>query len=173
MPRLSISLPDELMARLEPVKKDINVSQVCREALERRIAIFEQACSEGGTDLDIENLVARLQEERTLIEGTVEKLARRNAADWLATVSYLELKNVVEQSGADIVRYRLPRAAFRVSRQQMRKAAGGFEGAPAIAYKTAWLAYVKAVWAPVDARAAHVDTQAEPNEEPEPAEVAE
>ena len=41
MARISISIPDELAARLEPVKDHLNVSQVCRDALEHRITAFE------------------------------------------------------------------------------------------------------------------------------------
>ncbi len=147
MSRVSISLPDELMTRLEPLKKGINVSQVCREALERRIAIFEQATVENGADLDTVGLIDRLREERALVESKVEDLGRRNAAAWLATASYLELKSVLEeQATGDITKYRLPKTAFRAAKVDLRETVGGFNGLPAVAYKTAWLDYVKAIW---------------------------
>ncbi len=147
MPRVSISLPDELMKRLEPLKKGVNVSQVCREALERRIAIFEQATVENGAAVDTEGLIDRLREERALVESKVEELGRRNAAAWLATVSYLELKSVLEEQAAvDIAKYRLPKTAFRTAKLDLRETIGGFSGLPAVTYKTAWLDYVKAIW---------------------------
>ncbi len=150
MPRMSISLPEQLMTRLEPLKDRVNISQVCREALESRIVTFEQASGKNGDSLDIENLVARLREERTMAEGKWEDLGAHNAALWLNTVSYLELKNVVEHDGSSNTdEYRLPRGAFRVMKQDMKGANGGLEGQAAAAYKTAWLDNVKNVWAQI------------------------
>ena len=149
MPRISVSLPEELVARLAPVKARINVSQVCREALEHRLDSFERAAAQGA-DLDLEVLVDRLRSERELIEGKFEDLARRNGATWLSTASYLELKDVAEtQSTTRMDRYRLPRAAFRVMRQDMEESKQGIEGPQAVVYKTAWLDYVRSVWSDV------------------------
>ena len=39
MGRISISLPDSLMAKLEPIKNGVNISQLRREALEQRVAL--------------------------------------------------------------------------------------------------------------------------------------
>ena len=41
--RLGISIPNELHRRLEPLKQYINVSQICREAVEDRIRCYEKA----------------------------------------------------------------------------------------------------------------------------------
>ncbi len=40
--RIGIDIPDELMRRLEPLKSQLNVSQLCREAIEARVAQFER-----------------------------------------------------------------------------------------------------------------------------------
>ena len=149
MPRISVSLPEELVARLEPVKARINVSQVCREALERRLDSLERAAAQGA-ELDLEGLVDRLRSERELIEGKFDDLSRRNAATWLNTASYLELKAVADtQSTPRMDRYRLPRAAFRVMRQDMEESTLSVEGPAAVVYKTAWLDYVRSVWSDV------------------------
>ena len=147
MTRISISLPDELTARLEPIKGKINVSQVCREALERRIAAFERAAEQQGEDLDLGDLIARFRDERALIEGKFETLARSNASSWLGTSSYLELKAVAEnQNSSSMDKYRLPRAAFRRMKEDMGEAKLGSEGLHAVVYKTAWLDYVRGIW---------------------------
>ena len=146
MSRISISLPDELIARLEPLKERINISQVCREALERRSDMLQRAAEHEENDLDLENLTGRLHEERALVDGKWEYLSRRNAAAWLSTTSYEELKSVVEHPRrSDTKKYKLPRTAFRMMKRDMKEANGGTEGTPAVMYKTAWLDYVRAV----------------------------
>ena len=148
MARISISIPDTLMTKLEPIKDGINISQLCREALERRVAAFERAA--GHEALDLEGLVKRLRDERAGEESNFEDLGKDNAGRWLNTVSYLELKNVAENpSSSNMSKYKLPRAAFQTMKQDMAQASVSFEGAQAVAYKTAWLDYVRSVWVQV------------------------
>ena len=150
MARMSVSVPDELTARLEPFKDQLNVSQVCREALERRVDALERAAVLQGEDLDLEGLGRRLREDRELFEGRFERLGRENAANWLNSVPYLELRGVGEHhNGVKMEDYRLPRAAFSTMKQHMETAHASCDGAPAVVYKTAWLDYVRAVWAQV------------------------
>ena len=87
MGRISISLPDSLMAKLEPIKDGINISQLCREALEQRVAAYQRAASRNGNDLDLDTLVQRLRRERDLFGGKFEQRANDNAAAWLSTAS--------------------------------------------------------------------------------------
>ena len=41
--RLGINVPDELLRRVKEIRPRVNVSQVCRQALERYVDIAEQA----------------------------------------------------------------------------------------------------------------------------------
>ena len=150
MPRISVSLPEELTTRLEPVKNRINISQVCREALERRVTALELATGLHGAELDMEGLIARLREERALVEGKFEALGRDSAAVWLDTASYLEFKSVAGNGASpNMARYKLPRSAFRLMKRDMEEAEASYDGAQAVAYKTAWLDSVNAIWAEV------------------------
>ena len=150
MGRISVSLPDELLAKLEPVKESINVSQVCRDALERRIDGIERAAVLQGEELDITELASRLREERVLVEGRYEDQGRCNAATWVVGASYVELKNVGDNHNIfKMEDYLLPRAAFQSMRNDIEEATVSCEGIHAVAYKTAWLDYVRAVWAQV------------------------
>ena len=158
MARISISLPDSLIARLEPLKDGINVSQLCREALEQRVAAYERASGRDGQGLDMEALVKRLRDERELLGGKFEQLGKDNAALWLNTASYLEIQGVAEADRpGKLHKYRLPRAAFTVMKQDMQEAALDCDGTHAVVYKTAWLDYVKAVWAEVVGRVEEPD----------------
>ena len=150
MGRISISLPDSLMAKLEPIKDGINISQLCREALEQRVAAYHRAASRNGNDLDFDALVHRLRGERELFGGKFEQLGKDNAAAWLSNASYLEIQNVADHNHSyGMHKYKLPRAAFSAMKQDMQEVKLGCDGPQAMVYKTAWLDYVKAVWSQV------------------------
>ena len=150
MGRISISLPDSLMARLEPIKDGINISQLCRDALEQRVAAYHRAAIRNGNDLDFDALVHRLQGERELFGGKFEQLGKDNAAAWLSTAPYLEIQDVATHSHSDGMRkYKLPRAAFSAMKQDMQEVKLSCDGPQAVVYKTAWLDCVKAVWSQV------------------------
>ena len=40
--RIGVNIPDELLERLEPFKSQVNVSQLCREAIEAKVDQFER-----------------------------------------------------------------------------------------------------------------------------------
>ena len=150
MGRISISLPDGLMAELEPIKDGINISQLCRDALEQRVAAYHRAASRNGNDLDFDALVHRLWGERDLFGGKFEQLGKGNAAAWLSTASYLDIQDVANHKHSDgMHKYKLPRAAFSVMKQDMQEVKLGCDGPQSVVYKTAWLDYVKAVWSQV------------------------
>ena len=150
MARISVSVPEELLARLEPMKETINVRQVCRDALERRIQAFERAAKVQTDTLDVEALIERLRDERGLVEGRFEELGRHNAESWLGAAAYLELKAVTESNGAlRMEKYRLPSSSFKTMKRDMEKERVTVEGPQAVTYKTAWLEQVRTVWTQV------------------------
>jgi hypothetical protein len=150
MARISVSVPEELLAKLEPVKESINISQVCRDALERRIQLFERAGSVESEAVDLESLVDRLRDERVLVEGRFEELGRHNAESWVGKAAYLDLKAVTETNGAlDMGKYRLPSSSFKTMKRDMESERVTVEGPQAITYKAAWLDQVRTLWAHV------------------------
>ena len=159
MARISISLPDKLMGRLDPIKESINVSQICREALELRVTAYERAANRNGQDLDVKGLVRRLREERELVRGKFEQLAKSNANAWLGAASYLEIKSAVANGNHDLRKYKLPRAAFGMMKQDMEELKMGCDGPQAVLYKTAWLDSVKAVWTEIAGQLEEQDSQ--------------
>ncbi len=153
MGRISVSLPDSLLAKLDPIKDGINISQLCRETLEQRVAAYQRASSRNGNDLDFDGLVHRLREERDLFGGKFEQLGKDNAAAWLSVASYLEIQNVAENHQSNgMHKYKLPRAAFTTMKRDMQEVKLSCDGTQAVVYKTAWLDYVKAVWSDVSDR---------------------
>ena len=154
------------MAKLEPIKDAINISQLCREALERRVAAFERAS--GYEDLDLDGLVKRLRDERSSEASKFEDLGKDNAGRWLNTVSLLELKNVAENpSSSNMPKYKLPPTAFKYMKQDMVEAKVSCENGQALAYKTAWLEYVRSVWTQVEDRTEDSKTSQPAEAQPE------
>ena len=147
MGRISISIPDSLMSKLEPIKDGINISQLCREALEQRVAAWERAAERNGNDLDLDVLVDRLRGERDLFGGKFEQLGKENAAAWLTVAPYLEIQNVATGNHSEeMPKYKLPHFAFKAMKRDMQEMKLGCDGSPAVVYKTAWIDYVKTVW---------------------------
>ena len=123
---------------------------MCREALEQRVVAYERASDRNGNILDFDALLHRLREERDRVGGKFDQLGKNNAAVWLSTAAYLEIQNVAEHSRADrMYKYKLPRAAFNVMKQDMEDLQLTCDGPQAVVYKTAWLDYVKAVWSEI------------------------
>ena len=60
MAKLTIYLPDDLAERLEAHRKDVQVSGVCQEAIERKLTILD-ARAEATNDID--EVVARLRHD--------------------------------------------------------------------------------------------------------------
>jgi len=148
MGRISISIPDSLMAKLEPIKDGINISQLCREALEQRVAAWERAAERNGKDLDLDALVDRLRGERDLFGGKFEQFGKNNAADWLTVAPYLEIQDIATHNHSEgMPKYKLPHSAFKAMKRDMQEMKLGCDGSHAVVYKTAWIDYVKTVWA--------------------------
>ena len=150
MARISISVPDELMARMNPVKDGLNISQLCRDAIERRVSAYEATANHRDEELDLEGLILRLREERELAEGKFQKLGKKNAAAWLRTASFFEIRSIGEADlPSDVPKYRLPRSAFGMMKRNMEEGKASYDGVQAVVYKTAWVDYVRAVWSDV------------------------
>ena len=164
MPRISINIPSDLMAKLDPIKDSINISQLCREALERHLSGSGRAAENNGVEMDVDELVTRLREEIVQEEGKFGRLGQGNAASWLATASYGEFQRVSEgRDISDMQKYKLPLAAFKTMKRDMKEADSTCEGAPAKEYKTAWLDFVRSVWTQVAPQLGQEDAQGAEN----------
>ena len=64
--RIGINVPDELLQRLAPLKPELNISQVCREALEAKASSYERMRERLGDDAIIE-----------VVNGISEKVSGR------------------------------------------------------------------------------------------------
>lgn len=87
MTRLGVNVPGHLLARLRPHKEVINVSQVCREALEERIVTYELASSRAHQD-GMNSIAEKHAEEYERRDVDWEQLGYEDARGWAEAASY-------------------------------------------------------------------------------------
>ena len=90
MVRIGINIPDELMKRLEPLKPELNISQVCREALTAKAEIRERVRARLGNDAiepTLADLLEREKEFLAAISFDWRTLGLEDAASWVKAAS--------------------------------------------------------------------------------------
>lgn len=91
--RQNITIPDGLGDRLEKVKKRINVSRVCQEALERAVD-REEFLNKGAEEM--EAVIERLKAEKDKYNERYEDEGFKDGYNDGKEMSYEELKDLVE-----------------------------------------------------------------------------
>jgi len=91
--RISVTLPDDLSARLDAVKGAFNVSGVCQEALEREVCRQELMAQEGG---DLDKTIKRLRAEKRKYDECYEDVGYKEGYRDAHKLSYDELVELVE-----------------------------------------------------------------------------
>ena len=89
MPRLNISVPDDLYKRLDEVRDSLNVSAVCQEALRREVARREPMPS----DVEVtEEMIERLRSEKEDYERQSRDRGFQVGMEWARRAKYKELQ---------------------------------------------------------------------------------
>ena len=86
--RIGINVPDELLRRVKEIRPQVNVSQVCREALERYVEIAERAKAQAiddHVDVNVDRLAQSVK--APMIEPDWVAYALDDARDWIRTVT--------------------------------------------------------------------------------------
>ena len=84
--RIGVNIPNGLHRRLEPLKQYINVSQICRDAIEERIRCYEKAlASRSGQDIarSIERVWEEERKMRAIVEVDWGMLGCADAKSWV------------------------------------------------------------------------------------------
>ncbi len=107
MVRIGINIPNELMKRLEPLKPELNISQVCRDALQAKAESHERMKA-SLDDGDIRTAVEKVGDMdaafRAAVEVDWERLGNEDAAAWVKAAGWDEWEDLRE----DIDFYRAP-----------------------------------------------------------------
>ena len=86
--RIGINVPDELLKQVREIRPAVNVSQVCREALEQRVEVAGRAAARATRD-GAAKQAERLDQElaKPAIEPDWEAYALDDAQVWISTVT--------------------------------------------------------------------------------------
>ena len=89
--RIGINVPNELLKRMEPLKRMTNVSQICRDAIEAWVDSYERAKERAGRD-GMEDVALRLRKQLESYEVDWEALGHEDAKIWaqMATLENFE-----------------------------------------------------------------------------------
>ena len=79
--RLGINIPNSLYKRMEPIKHMVNISQICRDAIEEWVNAYEQGLAQVKQD-GIDEVVEQLKQAWKPYIVDWEKLGREDARIW-------------------------------------------------------------------------------------------
>ena len=104
--RLGINVPNELLQRVKSARPDVNVSQICREALEKYARSAERVVAQVAVD-QLDDHFARLAESDLypLLEPDWTGMALEDARNWVLVVSikdwthFCHQRDVLEKNG--------------------------------------------------------------------------
>ena len=115
MVRIGVNIPNELMRRLEPLKPDLNISQVCREALEAKAASNERM-SARLDDGEIQEAIEMVWEQEkgflAVIEVDWEVMGYEDAEVWTGAAGWKDWAHL--HHSQDVIK-RQGRPAWEVS----------------------------------------------------------
>ncbi len=91
--RIGINIPKELHQQLQPLKETMNISQICREALEAHLEKYEQSVEWLESDI-AKQLVAKICEEelerKAMVEVDWEMLGYQDGNAWVQAATIFD-----------------------------------------------------------------------------------
>ena len=106
--RIGINVPNELLRQVKQIRPEVNISQVCREALQHHVEVAQRAIAQATSD-GVDEQVTRLDRSvaRPLIEPDWMAYALDDARDWVRTVTpemwgqYIYQSDFLRKQGRD------------------------------------------------------------------------
>ena len=98
--RIGINIPNELMQRLEPLKPDLNISQVCRDALVEKAEKYERmeaSLREDEINAVVDVLWEREQTVLDAVDLDWEMLGYEDAAAWSKAAGQDDWDDILEE----------------------------------------------------------------------------
>lgn len=91
--RIGINVPNELLAKLRPMKEWTNASEICRSALADYVSAYERAAGQAEQD-GMRKIANSLAAEQAALEVDWEALAYEDAKQWLELATLKDLENL-------------------------------------------------------------------------------
>lgn len=162
--RIGINVSNDLLKRMEPLKRMVNISQICRDAIQAWVETYERARDRARQD-GMEEIALRLRQELESHEVDWEALGHEDAKLWVQMASLKDFEHFAHNlkvgrssgrtPGIWMAPY-LPGARLYPERQQEyeewfeRKCELDEDSNPYIEakeeYERGWTSYIIAVW---------------------------
>ena len=91
--RLGINIPGDLYKRMAPLRGTVNISQICRSAIEAHVEAHERAVVMASNDGDIESVIDRLAEPEIVVDWVGIGLA--DGKSWIESAQPQHLEHLV------------------------------------------------------------------------------
>ena len=92
--RIGINIPNDLLQRMEPLKKIANVSQICRDAIQEWIDNYQRAREKASQD-GMEKVALRLRKELKSYKVNWEALGHEDAKAWSQIASLKNFEDLI------------------------------------------------------------------------------
>lgn len=139
MPRLNITISDDLYAALQPWRDRLNVSRICQEALTREVAKLNDLPRQAA---ELAELVERLQKEKAFAEKFAYAQGVSDGVAWSRGASYGELRRWGKCGEAEVRRTGDGELALQAALHR-------YQDDPAFdeqTYREGWCAGIQEVW---------------------------
>ncbi len=90
--RIGINIPNDLLKRMEPLKQMINISQVCRDAIQAQVDTYESARERAKQD-GMEEVATILHQELQRCDLDWEALGHEDAKIWIQKASLKDFEH--------------------------------------------------------------------------------
>ena len=89
---VTITVPDQLYARMQTHKEKMNISKVCQDALDEKIQAFERRYKLSKGEEDMEAIIERLKKEKEKEEDEWYEQGWKDGAEMAPSLPYGELR---------------------------------------------------------------------------------
>jgi hypothetical protein len=105
--RIGINVPNDLLKRMEPIKKIVNISQICRDAIQAWVDTYERAKERARQD-GMEEVALRLSKGIKSYEVDWEALGHEDAKLWVQMASLEDFEHFAHNLNVGRGRGRTP-----------------------------------------------------------------
>jgi len=100
--KMNLTVPDDLWKKIQKWKHTFNLSEIFQKAVAREIKFKEEFQQRLGEDVEMEQIIKRLREEKEEVEANCYRAGRERGLLWVKAASYADLHFTIQLIDKDI-----------------------------------------------------------------------
>jgi Arc/MetJ-type ribon-helix-helix transcriptional regulator len=147
--RVTVSIPDMLHEKMEKWRESFNLSKMFQDAVMEAIQKKEDFQKRIREDLDLQDIIGRLRQEKARSEGDSFESGRQDGLLWARSAHYDDLMYAVTWTDYDIAVKDLILGGFfrdRLKDRQLLKANAEGDGESFLIYVKGWKNGIEQFW---------------------------